>query len=206
MMTKDGKNIGAKFREIVRSKNLDLFVSSCAIFLSCFVLTFAAVNNGMASNSGNIITSTNSPTGYSLVLQGVSDTALQPSTGTVKDPIALAQNSWGYALASTSAVGVLNDFDAGYATPSPSIGSKWANPTTAATIKKTTNSATNDTTAVYYGARVDLALPSGAYSNSVTYTATVNISDIPTPSIISVTPSSGNMAGGTAMAVRCVAV
>ncbi|MFV0485502.1 MAG: IPT/TIG domain-containing protein [Candidatus Saccharimonadales bacterium] len=60
-----------------------------------------------------------------------------------------------------------------------------------------TQSATNDITTVYYGAKTDTNLAAGTYSNTVSYTATPNLSVIPTPSVISVTPTNGTTVGGT---------
>jgi hypothetical protein len=42
------------------------------------------------------------------------------------------------------------------------------------TIKATAATATNDTTTVWYGVKVDTSKPSGTYSDIVTYTGVTN--------------------------------
>ena len=147
-----------------------------------------------ASSSHGLTASTNAPTGYSLSLGSTASTSgsstLTPSSGTFATPATLADNTWGYAIAGAGG------FDSSYATPTPSSSSKWANPTTTATIKTTSATATNDSTTVYYGVKANTSFPSGTYTGTVTYTASANTSSIPTPSIVSISPTSGTTAGG----------
>lgn len=107
----------------------------------------SSVNMEIIPSSGGMLTSgshtltanTNVPTGYSLSLNTTTATNnLTASTGTIAVPVALSNNTWGFALngvtSSTSANTVTNGFDASYATPTPSTASKWANPGTSTTI------------------------------------------------------------------------
>lgn len=158
-------------------------------------------NSGMAASTGKVTTSTDAPTGYNLSISAITDPTFTPTTGTITSPTALTSNTWGYALASSTAVGVTNGFDASYTTPAPSPSSKWANPSNSVIIKNTSTTASNDQTNVYYGAKIDLNTPSGNYKNTVTYTAIANTSTIPTPSITSISPATGNPAGGTALTI-----
>jgi uncharacterized membrane protein len=92
-------------------------------------------NSGLASGSSTLSTTTTSPTGYKLSIIATSTgTKLTPSSGTIASPVALSNNTWGYALTKASAVGVTNNFDSSYS--SPNTASKWANPTTATVIQR----------------------------------------------------------------------
>ena len=158
-------------------------------------------NDGQASAATTLTASTNVPTGYNIMLSAPSISAqLAATSGTLASPIALANNTWGYALtkvsSSSSANTVVNGFDATYTAPIPSTTSKYANPTTPTVIKNTTVAASGEQTNIWYAAKANMALPSGAYTSTVTYTATANISTIPAPSITSVSPSTGSAAGG----------
>lgn len=158
------------------------------------------------SGTHNIITTTNVPTGYTLTLKSTPSPTnpsptLSNTTGTITSPVALTDNSWGFALTSAGAVGVTNGFDASYAVPTPSSASKWANPSSLTTIKKTSQSATNDTTAVFFGAKVNLMLPSGAHSNIATYTVLGNVAGLPAPTISSIAPATGDSAGGQSVTI-----
>ncbi|MFV0485433.1 MAG: IPT/TIG domain-containing protein, partial [Candidatus Saccharimonadales bacterium] len=160
----------------------------------------------LASGSHTLTAGTNVPTGYSLALNTTTAAnSLAATTGTLATPVVLSNNTWGFALnkvsSSSAANTITNGFDDSYATPTPSASSTWANPRTSTTIKNTTQSTSSDTTTVYYGAKADMNLTAATYSNTVRYTATANISTIPTPTITSVTPSSGTTAGGTAIQI-----
>lgn len=157
----------------------------------------------LVSGSHLLSVSTNMPIGYNLSLSTTSlSGGITPITGTIVSPIALTNNTWGYALTNSGAVGVTNGFDASYATPTPSAASKWANPTSNQVIKKTTAPVTGDTADVYYGAKVNTAVPAGTYVNVVSYSATSNVPDpIPSPQIQSISPTTGDSAGGDTITI-----
>ena len=110
-----------------------------------------------------VTVNSNDPDGYNLSLEndttltmaGPSGGTLAKTSGTFAAPAALATNSWGYRLAAFTASTYAGIEDA------PQI------------IKTTAATATNDTTVVTYGVKVNTAIPAGVYSDSVTYTATV---------------------------------
>lgn len=187
---------------LVGASTLSLNSSSSSVNME-----ITPASSGMlTSGSHTLIASTNVPTGYSLSLNTTTAVNnLTASTGTIAAPVALSNNTWGFALnkvsSSTAANTITNGFDTSYATPTPSVTSKWANPRTSTTIKNTTLSAANDATTVYYGAKADMALAAGTYSNTVRYTAAANLNTIPTPSIASIAPNFGTTAGGTAIQI-----
>ena len=95
------------------------------------------------------------------------------TAGTHAAPATLSSNSWGYAVAGE------DNFDSTYATPTPLITSKWA----AVPVKgqeqlihtaTAANQDPGDNINVYYGAKANLSMPAGVYSNTVTYTAVVS--------------------------------
>ncbi len=133
--------------------------------------------------SDTVTVSTNNATGYTLQIEETTggETALEDggnsipaTTGTQASPVALVANRWGYR------VDGIGGFGAGPAAPlaSAAIGSVTyaAVPDAGSpnTIKTTGTTATNDTTTVWYSVAVNTATPSGTYTNSVTYTASVN--------------------------------
>lgn len=133
-------------------------------------------------NKDVVTVSTNNSAGYNLKLNETTATSaltsgsntIPATSGTFAAPIAQAVNTWGYrvdgagtfgagptSVVSNQAIGALK-FAAVPATASPD------------TLKSTSATATNDVTNVWYGVAVNTATPSGAYTNSVTYTATTN--------------------------------
>lgn len=155
-------------------------------------------NNGLASGSHTLTASTNVHTGYHLTLLAAAitqPTPLQATAGSFASPVVLANNTWGYAIANTGG------FDASYTTPTPNTTSRWASPTTITTVKNTTTATINDQTTIYYAAKADITLPSGTYANTIRYTATANMTDIPVPTITSITPNSGTPLGGTQITI-----
>lgn len=116
-----------------------------------------------ATADDTVTVNSNDPDGYNLSLEndttltmaGPSGGTLAKTSGTFAAPAALATNSWGYRLAAFTASTYAGIEDA------PQI------------IKTTAATATNDTTVVTYGVKVNTAIPAGVYSDSVTYTATV---------------------------------
>lgn len=113
---------------------------------------------------------TNDATGYSLYLSSNSaETALVNSVTSANIPTVsaavsstdMAKNTWGFSLGDKY-------------NPVPASGS-------AQRIKKTAAPATtSDTTSVSIGAKVDTSIPSGAYSNTLLFTAIAN-STLPAP-------------------------
>lgn len=141
----------------------------------------------VSSNSDTVLVSTNNATGYNL---GVADSDatttlasggnnFPASSGTKAAPIALANNTWGFAVATaTTGIGT-NGFDASYSAESnnASSTSKWAGmPASGAPVmlKTTATTATSDSTTVWYAAKATTAQPNGTYTGTVTYTATTN--------------------------------
>ena len=139
---------------------------------------------GVQTIANDVITvSTNDAAGYTLKIGETSaasslvsgGNSIPATTGTFASPIAQSVNTWGYRVdgagsfgsgptssVSNAAISGTIKFAAVPATGSPD------------TIKTTATTATNDTTNVWYGVAVNTATPSGAYTNSVTYTAVAN--------------------------------
>lgn len=132
--------------------------------------------------SDTVSVSTNDSAGYTLKLaeSGASQNmvsganTIAPSTGTQASPVAETASSWGYRVdgvggfgagpttsASNQAIGTTT-FAAVPATASPS------------TLKTTATTASNDATTVWYGLAASTSVPTGTYTNTVTYTATGN--------------------------------
>ena len=134
----------------------------------------------VSSGSVTVQVSTNRTAGYILTMKD-SDTTTSLSdgashtiaahTGTFAAPTALANNSWGYAIAGGA-------FDVSYSAESNNTtsSSKWAgvpaSSGTAATLKTTSSTATNDPTTVWYAVKADSSQVGGTYTDTVTYTAT----------------------------------
>lgn len=136
----------------------------------------------VSSLSDAVSVSTNNATGYFLTLadndantnlvNGANNIAAH--AGTQASPTALVNNTWGYR------VDGVGGFGAGPTSAETNNGSStttWAGvPATGSpnTLKTTSSTATNDTTTVWYGVRVNTTLPNGIYTDTVTYTATTN--------------------------------
>lgn len=147
-----------------------------------------AAGGVVSSNSDTVSVSTNSTSGYTLTLADSDATTTLASAGnnftamatTWGSPATLTNGKWGYALASgTSGLTASSNFDASYSaeTSNASSTSKWLGvPATGSpqTIKTTAATASGDTTTFWYGAKADTTQPSGAYVDTVTYTATAN--------------------------------
>lgn len=186
------------------------------------------LSGASASSSHTITATTNMPTGYNLALTLLSSThpnspapapspTLTSSSGTLSSPTILSSNTWGFAIpsvtSSTPSNTILNGFNTAdyYTIPVPHSSSKWAGlSSTLTTIKNTTASTTpnistggdgTDPTTIYYGARADFLLLAGTYTNTIEYTATANNANLPTPTITSITPTSGTTAGGTVVTI-----
>lgn len=134
-----------------------------------------------SSASDAVGVSTNNVGGYTLTLANGDATraldngdgsTIAAHAGTHAVPTALAVNTWGYAIAGGA-------FDSSYAAQLNTVSSttKWAGVPAAGsgvTLKTTASAATNDITTVWYGVHASPSLPSGTYSDTVTYTATTN--------------------------------
>lgn len=133
----------------------------------------------LTSASDTITVNTNSTAGYLLTLADADATetltdgsnTIAASANTTAAPGTLATNTWGFALPGGTG------FDATYNLESNSTTStsKWAKiPSTgsAFTLKTTSAVATNDTTTVWYAAKIDSSKPTGTYTDQVVYTAT----------------------------------
>ena len=139
------------------------------------------ITGGAQSSASDTVTvSTNNATGYNLTLANTdADTDLEDGanaiaahTGTHASPTALANNSWGYAVAG-------GNFDGSYSALSNAASSTslWAGVPVAAspnTLKTTSTPSGSDVTTVWYSVKADTTKPSGTYTDIVTYTATTN--------------------------------
>ncbi len=140
-------------------------------------------SGAMSSNSDTVSVSTNNSAGYALQMSNNDTTTnlvnggntIVADAGTQASPTSgLTLNRWGYR------VDGVGGFGAGPTSAETNISTStysWAGtPSSAApnTLKTTGTTATNDTTTVWYGVKVDTSKPSGTYSDSVTYTATTN--------------------------------
>jgi hypothetical protein len=133
--------------------------------------------------SDTVTVSTNDAAGYTLQLAETSASSalvsggnsIPASAGNQTTPVVMATNTWGYRVDS------LGGFGAGPTSSQASTAISGtikfaAVPATASpnTLKTTATTAANDTTTVWYGVAANTTQPSGAYTNSVTYTATAN--------------------------------
>ena len=150
----------------------------------------------MSVVSSTVSAATTSPSGYRLYLEmtgaNSTDNSLIHTTdnnkkftssGTLESPVALANGTWGYAIAhSASSVNSDNGFDASYTTMASGTPTENkfaavpASPSPAQRIAETDYVGGIDLT-VFYGARADYTTASGAYTNKVLYTALADNSD-----------------------------
>lgn len=143
-------------------------------------------SGGLQTINDDVVTiSTNDSNGYTLQLGETTATTtltdgsntIAASAGTFSSPVAEVVNTWGYNVAgeggfgsscastcaaSDAAISGSIKFAAVPASGSPS------------TIADTSTTATNSTTDVWYGVAINTTVPTGTYTNSVTYTATTN--------------------------------
>lgn len=132
----------------------------------------------LSSAKDTVTINCNSTNGYTLTLADVDATTTLVSGGnsiaasgnTTAAPTTLANDTWGFATPGAP-------FDATYSAESNSTTStsKWAGmPASGSpfTLKNTSAVATNDTTDIWYAAKVTSAKPTGTYSDIVVYTAT----------------------------------
>lgn len=125
------------------------------------------VNSSVAA--GFDLTLSNGDT--TVTLAGPSGNTIAASTNTYAAPAALANNSWGYAVAA------LNQFDASYSALNSATSSisEWAGVPSSASpqnIKTTSSVASNDQTTVWYSVKADTTKVAGNYTDTVLYTGT----------------------------------
>jgi hypothetical protein len=151
-------------------------------------LTLNPAGSGVVSSASDTVTvSTNKSNGYNLSVADSDATTsltsgpnnLTASAGTKLAPVALVNGTWGFAVASTTTGIGTNGFDASYTAENSAQGSttKWAGMPASGSpvmLKTTATTATNDTTQVWYAAKVSTAQPTGTYTDTVTYTAITN--------------------------------
>jgi hypothetical protein len=135
--------------------------------------------------SDSVAVMTDSSTGYTLTLNdtdtsnqmsGSNGGIINPGSGTNASPAVLTANTWGYRVDSNGG------FGAGPTTAASNVGipsSTFAavplSSATPDTIASSTVAADPAvTTPVWYGLCADTTIPSGTYSDNVTYTAVVN--------------------------------
>ena len=143
-------------------------------------ISITPVSGGSQSSQSHVVTvNSNNTAGYTLTLSnadatttlsGPSAATIAASSNTTGAPAALANNTWGFAVAG----GV---FDVSYSaeTNVTSSATKWAGVPALASpyqVKQTAAVATNDTTTVWYAVKADTTKPNGNYTDTVTYTAT----------------------------------
>ena len=217
LFVSSGQNIAAAATNLGLAENAYVAIS---VDSSNVILSPSPSTGGLASGSVNITTSTNVMAGYNLRISAAVNT-LNPmtppnstpvtavgdgvTTGTLLNPIALTDDTWGFALnavsTSTPNNTILNGFDLSYNTPVPSNTSKWAQvPTIDTVIKNTTLAANEDVTTVYYGTKIT-NLPIDTYVGTVTYSAVANAQSFSTPTIIRIIPNFGVTTGGTEIAI-----
>lgn len=143
-------------------------------------LAITPVVGGSFSNaSDTVVAGTNNATGYTLQVSAAATNlvnggnTIAASTGTPASPIALANNTWGYRVDNQYGFGA---GPTASQTDQASLAGTWAGVTTSpVNIKTTTGSSASDSTTVWYGVGADTSKPGGAYSQTVTYTATTNL-------------------------------
>ncbi len=131
--------------------------------------------------SDTVTVSTNDTSGYTLGLEENTGTTtltsggntIPQTPGTFASPTAETANHWGYHVD-----GVGGFTGTGASASNAAIGSldfaKVPNSGSPDTIKTTSTTASNDTTAVWYGVAVNTSQAAGTYTNVVKYTATAN--------------------------------
>jgi hypothetical protein len=151
---------------------------------STVAIGITPTGSGAASSASDTVTvNSNNSTGYNLTLSNNDSTLTQagPASntiaahgGTFASPTTLCNNSWGYRVDN---VGTFGTGPTSAQTNQANLSGTWAGVPTLASpqqLKTTATTAAGDVTTVWYGVKADTTKPSGAYSDSVTYTATTN--------------------------------
>ncbi len=134
----------------------------------------------LSSASDTVTVSTNNAAGYTLSLANAdSSTDLVDGSNEIAahaaphaTPTALANNTWGYAVAGGSFSGTYTAQNSNPADTTLWAGVPAAGP--GSSLKTTATIAAGDTTTVWYAAKATTAQAPGTYSDTVTYTATTN--------------------------------
>ncbi|MES2876130.1 MAG: hypothetical protein V4678_01540 [Patescibacteria group bacterium] len=139
---------------------------------------------GAASSASDTVTvDSNNSTGYNLTLSnndttldldGPGSAIIAAHAGTFGTPSTLGNNSWGYRVDNSGTFGA---GPSAAQTNQANLTGTWAGvPSSAAAqqIKSTGTTAVADVTTFWYGVKSDTSKASGAYTDSVTYTATTN--------------------------------
>ena len=146
-------------------------------------ISLTPTSGGVVTSASNTVTvSTNNTAGYTLTLANSDATRnlvssgnnITPHAGTQASPTTLANNTWGYRVVGTGGFGA-TAYSA--ETNNGSSTSTWAGVPasgSANTLKTTATTASSDATTVWYAVKATSAQPSGAYSDTVTYTAITN--------------------------------
>jgi hypothetical protein len=141
-----------------------------------------AAGGSVTSGSDTITVGTNGAAGYTLTFADSDATTsltnggnnITAGSGSQTTPANLANNTWGYRV---DGVGGFTGTTTAESSASGAGAFQWAGvPATGSpnTIKTTASMSVSDTTKIWYAARVDQTIPSGSYSDTVTYTATAN--------------------------------
>lgn len=153
---------------------------------STVTLNITPVSGGAQTSASDTVTvSTNKSNGYNLAIKDADATltltnggnTIAASSNTFAAGAALANNTWGWAVADTTTGIGANNFDTTYSvlTNVASSSTTWTGITASDQVFKTTaTNALNDTTTVWYSAKADTSKPNGTYADVVTYTATTN--------------------------------
>jgi hypothetical protein len=149
-------------------------------------LNITPVSGGSQTSASDTVTvNTNNATGYNLAVKDSDATltltnganTIAASSNTFAAGNTLANNTWGWAVPSTTTGIGTNAFDASYSVinNAGSSATKWSGITASdQQFKNTTTTASNDVTTVWYSAKADTTKPNGTYADTVTYTATTN--------------------------------
>lgn len=161
-------------------------ISLDSVSAATTTLAIAPASGGSQTTASTAVTiTTNDSAGYTLSHFSSSATltnganTIASTAGTWTAPIALANNTWGYALPSTT-TGLTpgsNGFDASYSAISnqtTSAAKYAAMPTSSTAVRATSAAATADVTTFWYSAKIDNTKPSGTYSTTINYSVVGN--------------------------------
>lgn len=147
-------------------------------------VTPAAGATRCSVSKDTVTATTDSSTGYTVTLTDTDTTNtlagtssnIIASTGTPASPVVLAANTWGYRVDSIASFGAgPTSAITNAAVPTVTFAAVPLSSGTAGLIRSTTSAdGTAVATPVWYGVCANTSLTSGSYSDSVTYTATIN--------------------------------
>ncbi len=164
--------------------------SSCGITLtssSSVAANVTPVGTGTTCTvrSDSVSVTTGASTGFTVTLKNSDDSnnmagpggnSIAPVGGTAASPTALGAKTWGYRVDGRDGFGAgPTSAVTNAAVPSQAFAAVPRSSGTAGTVKATTAAApTANVTNVWYGVCTNITLPSGSYSDQVTYTAVTN--------------------------------